>query len=80
MYLAHIRAVETPVSAGDELFSADLGEQSSGMVVNATTSPNGGFDVLAIVQTSSVEAGEVHWKALDGPALEITPLPYSQKH
>jgi folate-binding protein YgfZ len=80
MYLAHIRAVETPVSAGDELFSADMGEQSSGMVVNATASPNGGFDVLAIVQTSSVEAGEVHWKALDGPALEIMPLPYSQKH
>jgi folate-binding protein YgfZ len=82
MYLAHIRsaAPESPVNAGDELFSVDTGEQSSGMVVNATASPDGGFDMLAIIQISSVEAGEVHWKALDGPALEIMPLPYSQKH
>ena len=80
MYLANIQpaAPEAQVNAGDELFSADMGEQSSGMVVNATASPDGGFDVLVIIQTSSVEAGKVHWKTLDGPALEIIPLPYSQ--
>jgi hypothetical protein len=83
MYLANIRSMtapETPVKAGDELFSADMGEQSVGMVVNATASPNEGFDVLAVIQTSSVEAGKVHWKTLNGPALEIVPLPYSQNH
>lgn len=82
MYLANIRPLEpeTPVKAGDELFSANMGEQSIGMVVNATASPEGGFDALAVIQTSSIEAGKVHWKALDGPALEIMPLPYSQNH
>ena len=76
MYLANIQS-PNPVAAGDELFSADMTEQSSGMVVNAAPSPDGGFDVLAVIQTSSVEAGKVHWKALDGPTLEIMPLPYS---
>jgi folate-binding protein YgfZ len=78
MYLAHIKpeAGETVIAAGDELFSADMGEQSSGMVVNAAASPNGGADLLAVAQTSSVEAGEIHWKSLEGPVLKIMPLPY----
>jgi folate-binding protein YgfZ len=76
MYLANIQSVK-PVAAGDELFSADMAEQSSGMVVNAAPSPDGGFDVLAVIQTSSVEASKIHWQALDGPTLEIMPLPYS---
>jgi len=76
MYLANIQSIK-PVAAGDELFSADMAEQSNGMVVNAAPSPDGGFDVLAVIQTSSVEAGKIHWQALDGPALEIMPLPYS---
>ena len=78
MFLAHIQSA-TPVMAGDELFSADMAEQSSGMVVNAAPAPDGGFDLLAVIQIGSVEAGSVHWKALDGPALEIIPLPYTLK-
>lgn len=79
MYLANIRPgiYENPVEAGDELFGADMGEQSIGMVVNASPSPGGGFDLLAVMQTSSVEAAPVHWKSLAGPLLEIMPLPYS---
>lgn len=82
MYLANVLPVtpEIPVKAGDELFSDDMGEQSSGMVVNATASPDGGFDALAVIQTSSVEAGKIHWKTPDGPVLEIVQLPYSQNH
>lgn len=76
MYLANIQSAK-PVAAGDELFSADMAEQSSGMVVNAAPAPDGGFDVLAVIQTSSVEAGKIYWKTLDGPTLEIMPLPYS---
>ena len=78
MFLAHIQSA-TPIMAGDELFSADMAEQSSGMVVNAAPSPDGGFDLLAVLQMSSVEAGSVHWKALGGPVLEILPLPYTLK-
>ena len=79
MYLANIQpeAPETVIEAGDELFSDDMGEQSSGMVVNAAVSPDGGADLLAVAQTSSVEAGEIRWKSLDGPVLKIMPLPYA---
>jgi folate-binding protein YgfZ len=79
MFLANVRSEtsDAPIEAGDELFSADLGEQSAGMVVNAASSPNGGTDLLAVIQTSSVEASEIRWKSLDGPALGIMPLPYS---
>ena len=79
MYLANVRPETSgpPVEAGDELFSADLGEQSVGMVVNAAASPDGGIDLLSVIQTGSVEAGEIRWKSLDGPVLGIMPLSYS---
>ncbi|MGH8684155.1 MAG: YgfZ/GcvT domain-containing protein, partial [Nitrosospira sp.] len=68
-------ATPTPtgtVAAGDELFSTDMGgKQSSGMVVNAAPAPGGGFDVLAVTQTSSIEAGKIYWRSLSGPPLEI---------
>jgi len=75
MCLAHIATPDAPV-AGDELYSADMEGQASGMIVNAERSPDDGFDVLAAIQISSAEAGPVHWKTSDGPALELLPLPY----
>ena len=81
MYLTRIKfgpgMAEIPVSAGDELFSVEMGDQSIGTVVNATPSPGGGFDALAVLQISSAETSRVLWKALDGPPLEIMPLPYA---
>ena len=47
------------------------------MVANASPSPGGGFDVLAVIQISSVEGGRIHWKSPDGPALDIMRLPYA---
>ena len=75
MYLAHI-ATDTPATPGDDLFSPSTAEQSCGKIVNAAPAPNGGYDVLAVIQKSSSEAGKVHWKAHNGPVLEISPLPY----
>jgi len=75
MYLAHIATPDAPV-AGDELYSADMEGQASGMIVNAERSPDGGFDVLAVIQIGSAEAGTMHWKTPDGPVLELLPLPY----
>jgi folate-binding Fe-S cluster repair protein YgfZ len=83
MYLANINGniglgrEQIPVAAGDELFSADMDGQASGMVANAAPSPGGGFDVLAVIQISSVESGRMHWKSLDGPALDIIQLPFA---
>jgi folate-binding protein YgfZ len=75
MYLAHINA-ET-LQPGDELFSADMEGQASGMIVNAAPAPTGGYDVLATVQIASRETQSVHWKSLHGEILQFLPLPYS---
>lgn len=75
MYLAHLDS-PTPPQAGDEIYSPEMEGQASGMLVNAQTSPNGGYDVLAVMQIGSAETNEVHLKALDGPKLALEQLPY----
>lgn len=76
MFQAHIATTET-IKAGDALYSTDMGEQSSGNIVNAALSPNGGVDVLAVIQQSSIDASTIHWQSLQGPKLKIKSLPYS---
>jgi len=80
MYLAHIDVAHPGSNAaprpGDELFSADMEGQASGMIANVAPAPGGGYDALAVMQTSSREAQTVHWKSLPGEALQFLPLPY----
>ena len=75
MVLAHV-AEESPPQAGDQLFSSDLDAQASGMVVNAQAAPDGGFDLLAVVQTAGSAQAALHFRSADGPILSIQPLPY----
>jgi tRNA-modifying protein YgfZ len=74
MFLANV-AVQA--QAGDPLYSDDLGDQASGMVVNAEPSPDGGHDLLAVVQTASRERSTVHLQFLGGPVVRFLPLPYA---
>lgn len=74
MFLANVAA---QAEAGDSLYSDDLGDQASGIVVNAEASPDGGHDLLAVVQTASREGSIVHLKSLGGPVLRFLPLPYA---
>jgi len=76
MYLAHLSAPVAP-QPGDHLYSPDLPEQSCGMVVNAAPAPGGGHDLLAVIQMTSADGGEVHLGAADGPRLQFKPLPYA---
>lgn len=73
MYLAH---VEATAEAGHELYSPDLPGQACGLVANAAPAPDGGTDLLAVLQVSSREGGEVHLGSADGPRLAFKPLPY----
>ena len=61
---------------GDELFSSALDGQASGMVVNAQAAPEGGYDLLAVMQTASIGQATLHFKSAAGPVLSILPLPY----
>ena len=75
MYLAHIAADVAP-QPGDKLYSAATGDQAAGMVVNAAPSPDGGQDVLAVLQIASFDGGDAHFASTDGPRLKFFALPY----
>ena len=76
MVLGHVTGQIEP-QPGDEFCGSSLDGQASGMEVNAQAAPGGGYDLLAVMQTASLNAGTVHLKSLDGPALSIQPLPYT---
>ena len=76
MYLAHVDGASPP-QPGAKLFSPEFGEQACGTVVNAAGSPEGGYDMLAVIQIASAEKGEVRWSSSSGPKLEFMQLPYS---
>ena len=77
MYLAHTETNERP-KAGDDLYSpaSDSG-QGTGKVVDARPSPEGGYDLLAVVQIGIAEGGElIQLYDADGPSLTLKELPY----
>jgi folate-binding protein YgfZ len=75
MVLAHIASAINP-QPGDKVYSRHLGDQASGTIVNAAPAPEGGYDVLAVLQIESAAQNDAHWKTPDGPALKLKPLPY----
>lgn len=62
--------------AGDRLWSSAFGEQPCGTVVNAAPAPEGGCDLVAVVQLAAAASGDVRLGAPDGPALAALPMPY----
>jgi folate-binding protein YgfZ len=76
MYLAHVGGNQPP-EPGTPVYGAELPDQSCGMVVASAPAPGGGSDLLAVIQMSSAEAGEVHVGTADGPSLALKPLPYA---
>jgi folate-binding protein YgfZ len=72
----HIRSA-SPLATGDPLYSTAFGaEQASGTVLNAAPESAAGYDALAVIQTAAVASADLHWKSLDGPALQLQALPY----
>ena len=65
------------IAPGTRVYSAVFGDQSCGTVVNAAQAPNGGIDLLAVVQTAAAESDDVHLGSPDGPRLQRLPLPYA---
>lgn len=76
-FLAHIVSNVAP-QPNDPLYSDDFAGQSSGSILNTAAAPQGGYDVLATLHSSSVtDSHVVHWKTPDGAALIFQLLPYS---
>ena len=77
MYRAHLES-GIPL-AGAHLYAPETGEQSCGRVVNVAPAPQGGNEVLAVIQTTCADAGEVHLDNPAGPGLVFQSLPYDQE-
>lgn len=60
-----------------DLYAPEFGEQSCGKVLMAAASPEGGAELLAVMQISAFEAGEVHLGSPHGPRLTLATLPYA---
>lgn len=75
MYRAHLES-GVPL-AGAHLYAPETGEQSCGRLVNVAPSPLGGNEVLAVIQATCADAGEVHLDNPAGPRLVFQPLPYA---
>ena len=72
-FRAHVKA--DAVEPGMEVYSVEMNGQPSGVVMRASSAPEGGSELLVVAQMSSLEHG-LHLGAVDGPLLEIRPLPY----
>lgn len=76
MYRLHF-AEDASVDVGKDIFAPEFGDQSIGKVLLSSPSPTGGSEALAVLQSSSAEAGELHLGAPDGASAAVLPLPYS---
>ena len=76
MYRAHVDSDTLP-RLGDSIFAPDFPGQSAGTVVSAQPAPDNGFDLLAVIQIGSANAGELHLANENGPQLSLQSLPYS---
>ena len=75
LYLAHTPHA-TPAE-GERIFSSVFGDQPCGTVVNAAPAPEGGSDLLAVMQIAAAEAGDLHLGSPEGSALRLRALPYA---
>ena len=76
MYRAHLDKGQPP-ERGAEVFSPSCESgQGAGRIVDAAASPDGGYEVLAVLQISSADADDLRLGDIDGPALRLMELPY----
>ena len=74
MQLFHVAGPPPPPAT--KVYGTVFGDQACGTVVDAAQSPEGGSDLLAVLQLSALE-GPLCLGTPDGPALTPLPLPYS---
>jgi folate-binding Fe-S cluster repair protein YgfZ len=77
MYLAKTDSAIQP-QPGDELFSVNekASGPGAGTVVMSAPSPHGGYELLAVIENSHIEADQLHLDDISGPTIEIISLPY----
>jgi tRNA-modifying protein YgfZ len=74
LQLFHVDAAPPPPAT--RIYGSIFGDQACGTVVDAAPAPEGGSDLLAVVQLAALD-GALALGAQDGPGLELLPLPYA---
>jgi folate-binding protein YgfZ len=77
MYRAHVASADMP-APGTEIYSpSSESGQGAGRIVDTAASPDGGFELLVVLQISIAEAADARLGDADGPALKLLDLPYA---
>ncbi len=77
MYRARVDINEPP-APGSEVFAANGDADTAvGRIVDAAPSPDGGFEVLAVLQINSAETDELRLGEPAGPIITLLDLPYA---
>jgi tRNA-modifying protein YgfZ len=76
LYGFHV-ATDSEPPPGMRLYGSAFGATPCGTVINAAPAPDGGCDLLAVVQIAAVEAGPLTLGIEDGPPLVRVALPYA---
>jgi folate-binding protein YgfZ len=76
MFLAHTDGDTVP-TPGDSLYAeGSESGQGAGKIVRAEANPNGGVDLVAVIEIASKEKGSLHLETAQGPKLNLLSLPY----
>lgn len=77
MYVAHVDSDTPPEPSAAIMAGADSGERKVGEIVMAQPVPQGGVDLLAVIEIESANHHPLFLNTLDGPAVELKTLPYT---
>ncbi len=77
MYLAQVSTKEKP-QPGTALYAKDsTNEQSIGNIVYSRPSPDGHYDLLAVIKKDNIGKHRIAAGTIEGPEVHIKELPYS---
>ena len=77
MYRATVHADQAP-KPGDSVFSANsTSGQGAGQIVTSAPLGDGNYEILAVIQISAKETGELHLHDIDGSVLQFRDIPYT---
>lgn len=77
MYRLHSSITALPPPASAIYNTLNRNDESVGTVISAQESPQGGIDLLAVLQIDATTHGELRLGHLDGPTCTLQVLPYS---
>lgn len=76
MYRAHVDSRVSPAPSDELTSPKSASGQGAGKVVRAAASPNGGFEILGVIEIVAADSGEIYLAHNDSTKLQLLPLPY----